>query len=98
MMKSINNKRLVIILLTAVIILLLPLIAMQFTEEVNWSLSDFMVAGALLIGTGLLCELAMRKIKKISWRIAVCVFFLAVLFLIWAELAVGIFGLPFGGN
>lgn len=98
MMKSIKNKRLVIILLTAVIILLLPLIAMQFTEEVNWSLSDFMVAGALLIGTGLLCELAMRKIKKISWRIAVCVFFLAVLFLIWAELAVGIFGLPFGGN
>lgn len=97
-MKSIKNKRLVIILLTAVIILLLPLIAMQFTEEVNWSLSDFMVAGALLIGTGLLCELAMRKIKKISWRIAVCVFFLAVLFLIWAELAVGIFGLPFGGN
>ena len=64
---------------------------MQFTDEVNWTLIDFVVAGALLLGTGLLCEHAIRKINKIKYRIAVCVALLVVLLLIWAELAVGIF-------
>ncbi|MDO9274789.1 MAG: hypothetical protein Q7T92_04460 [Lutibacter sp.] len=91
-------KRLIIIVFTAIILLLLPLIAMQFTNEVNWSLADFVMAGALLFGTGLMCEVAMRKIKKKKVGIAVCAVLLAVFFLIWAELAVGIFGLPFGGN
>jgi hypothetical protein len=58
---------------------------------VNWTLPDFVGAGALLLGTGLMCELAIRKIKKIKYRIAICAVILAVLFLIWAELAVGIF-------
>jgi hypothetical protein len=43
-------------------------------------------------------ELVVRKIKKIKLRIAVCVALIAVLLLIWAELAVGIFGTPFGGH
>ncbi len=94
----IKNKRLIIILLTSVILLLLPLIAMQFTDEVNWTPFDFVVAGALLLGTGLICELAIRKIHKIKYRIAICVFLLVVLLLIWAELAVGIFGTPLSGH
>ena len=94
----IQNKRLIIIVLTAVIILLLPLIAMQFTDEVNWTFTDFFVAGVLLIGTGLICEFALRKIKKTKYRIAIIVAILVVLLLIWIELAVGIFGSPFSGN
>ena len=93
-----QNKRLIIIVLTSVIILLIPLIAMQFTDEVNWTLFDFIIAGALLLGTGLMCELAIRKINKIKYRIAICVALLVVLLLIWAELAVGIFGTPFSGQ
>ncbi len=93
-----RNKRLIIIILISVVILLLPLIAMQLTDEVNWTLFDFVIAGVLLIGTGLLCEIAMRKIKKRRFRIAIIVAILLVLFTIWAELAVGIFGLPFSGN
>ena len=58
-----NNKRLTFILITATILLLIPLVAMQFTEEVNWTLADFLVAGVLLYGTGLLCELILRKVK-----------------------------------
>ena len=93
-----KNKRLIGIMITAALLLLIPLIAMQFTNEVNWTLFDFVVAGALLLGTGLMCELAIRKIHKMKYRIAICVALLAVFLLIWAELAVGIFGTPFAGS
>ncbi len=93
-----KNKRLIIIVLTIAILLLIPLTAMQFTDEVNWTLFDFVVAGTLLLGTGLMCELAIRKINKIKYRIAICVALLVALLLIWAELAVGIFGTPFSGQ
>ena len=93
-----QNKRLTGIVLTVVLLLLIPLIAMQFTDEVSWTVSDFVVAAILLLGTGLLCELVIRKINKIKYRIAICVVLLAALLLTWAELAVGIFGTPFGGH
>ncbi len=93
-----QNKRLIGILLTVALLLLIPLIAMQFTDEVNWSLFDFVVMGVLLLGTGLMCELVMRKVKNIGHRLAICGTILIALFLIWAELAVGIFGTPFAGS
>jgi hypothetical protein len=93
-----QNKRLIIIVLTVALILLIPLIAMQFTDEVNWTLFDFIVAGVLLLGTGLMCELVMRKVNKIRFRIAICVALLAMLLLIWAELAVGILRTPLSGQ
>jgi ABC-type Mn2+/Zn2+ transport system permease subunit len=93
-----KNKRLIGIILTVALLLLIPLIAMQFTDEVNWTLFDFLIAGVLLLGTGLLCELVMRKVTKIEHRIAICVVILAALVLIWIELAVGIFGTPFAGS
>jgi hypothetical protein len=93
-----QNKRLIIIVFILVILLLIPLIAMQFTDEVNWTLFDFVVAGVLLLGTGLICELVIRKTTKIKYRIAICVSILVAFLLIWAELAVGIFGTPFSGQ
>ena len=97
-LQIVKNNRLKIILTVMVIILLLPLIAMQFTDEVNWTLFDFVVAGALLIGTGLMCELVIRKVNKTKYRIAICIALLIVLLLIWADLAVGIFGTPLSGQ
>lgn len=93
-----NNKRLLAIVLLAVMLLLIPLIAMQFTDEVNWKLGDFLIAGVLLIGTGLMCELVFRKVKNIYFQIAICLALLVLLLLIWAELAVGIFGTNFSGQ
>jgi len=93
-----KNKRLSAILLTVVLMLLVPLIAMQFTSDVNWSVFDFAVAAVLLFGTGLLCEFVMRKVKTMKLRIIICAVILIALFLIWAELAVGIFGTPFAGS
>jgi ABC-type Mn2+/Zn2+ transport system permease subunit len=93
-----QNKRLIGIVLTVALLLLIPLIAMQFTDDVSWTLFDFIVAGVLLLATGLMCELVIRKVNKIEHRIAICLAIIAVLLLIWAELAVGIFGSPLGGT
>lgn len=94
----VQNKRLIIILTAVAILLLIPLIAMQFTDEVNWTLSDFLVAGTLLLGTGLMCEFVLRKASKTVYRIFICLAILIAFLLVWAELAVGIFGTPFGGS
>ena len=93
-----QNKRLVTILAVAIALLLIPLIAMSFTNEVNWKIFDFLVAGILLIGTGLTLEFILRKIKTLRYRILFVVALFVVLFLIWVELAVGIFGTPFAGS
>ena len=93
-----QNKRLTGIILTVVFILMIPLVAMQFTDEVDWKLGDFVIMGILLLSTGLACELVMRKVKSTEGRIAVIAGILVALFLIWAELAVGIFGSPFAGS
>lgn len=96
--KIMKNKRLIGILLTVVLLLLVPLIAMQFTNEVNWTAFDFVAAGILLLGTGLIAELVMRKVRTRNRQFAAIAVLLAVLFLVWAELAVGIFGTPFAGS
>ena len=59
-----KSKRLQFIGFTILLLLLIPLVAMQFTSEVNWTLSDFVVGGMLLFGTGIICELVIRKLKK----------------------------------
>jgi hypothetical protein len=93
-----KNKRLIIILSTAAVLLLVPYIAMQFTSEVDWTSSDFLIMGILLFGTGLLCELVMRKVKTIQGRVFICAAILFAFLLVWAELAVGLFGTPFAGS
>lgn len=93
-----QNKRLIAIMLTVGLLLSIPFVAMQFTSEVDWSLFDFIVAGILLLGTGLLCELVLRIVKKPSLRMALLAALLLALFLVWAELAVGIFGTPLAGS
>ena len=93
-----KNKRLPLLLLIVILLLLAPLIFMQFTEEVNWSLGDFVMMGALLLAAVLLIELIFRKVQKLQHRIILMLVVLGIFFLIWAELAVGIFGTPFAGN
>ena len=49
------------IALGVALVLSLPLVAMQFTNEVVWSLADFVLAGTLLTTIGVALELAVRK-------------------------------------
>lgn len=92
------QKRLLVIIFSIVIILLIPLIAMQFSSEVNWSVTDFLIMGGLLLGAGLLFDFVVRTVPKYNKRIAWIAIILLVFLLIWAELAVGIFGTPFAGS
>jgi len=93
-----SKLRIRIILVTTALILSIPLIAMQFTKEVNWTLSDFVIAAVLLLGTGLAIDLVIRYVKTGLSRTILLVVILLLLFLTWAELAVGIFGSPFAGS
>ncbi len=93
-----EKNRLQVIIFGAASLLLVPLVAMQFNSGVNWTFSDFIIAGILLVGTGLLCELVLRSFKKRAYRIIGISVALFICFLIWAELAVGIFGTPFAGS
>lgn len=79
-------------------LLLIPLVAMLFTNDVNWKIGDFAIMGTLLFGTGHLVDWAWHRLgtSKLRW-VAVGAIILAFL-LIWGELAVGIFGTPFAGS
>jgi len=55
--------------LTAAFILLLPLAVMQFTDEVDWNLVDFAIAGVLLIGAGFVYEILAKKLKTTVYRV-----------------------------
>jgi Kef-type K+ transport system membrane component KefB len=95
---NMQNKRLIGIVLTVALLLLVPFVAMQFTDEVNWTASDFIIGGFLLLGTGILCEVVLRRFRQTRHRLIICGGILFAFFLIWAELAVGVFGTPFAGS
>ena len=85
------TRRLVVWAIIVALILLVPLVAMQFTDEVNWTRSDFVVAGLLLFGSALIYELATNNMTNTKNRLAVGIVVAAVLLWLWAELAVGVF-------
>ncbi|MCS6805035.1 MAG: hypothetical protein NZ823_07820 [Blastocatellia bacterium] len=76
----------------AVLLLLLPLVAMQLSDEVNWSATDFAFAGALLIGALLTYELVARTAANTAYRVAFSVALAAAVCLVWLSLGVGIIG------
>ena len=66
---TVKKKRIFRVVLVAVLLLSIPLVAMLFTTEVNWKVSDFLVGGILLVGTGLVLELILRKVRTQKNRI-----------------------------
>lgn len=76
----------------AAAVLLLPLVAMQFTDEVNWDVADFAIFGVLLVGAGVSYELATRIKGDTAYRAGVGVALAAAFLLVWVNGAVGIIG------
>lgn len=74
------------------LVLLAPLVAMQFTDEVNWTAGDFVFAGVVLGTVGGLLELTVRKSGDAAYRAGVGVALAAALLLVWLTGAVGIIG------
>lgn len=92
------KSRFPIIPLAALSLLLIPLIGMQFSNEVNWSLSDFLIMGVLLLLAGTGIEIARRKVQNVRKKWILIGVVVLVFLLIWVELAVGLFGTPFAGS
>lgn len=88
---SLNIKSRIAIWGSIVLVLLLPLVAMQFTNEVNWDFMDFMVAGVLLTVAALVYEQTSKKLSNVKMRMAIGIVILATLLTVWIELAVGLF-------
>jgi hypothetical protein len=74
------------------IILLIPLVAMQFSDEWDWNLFDFVFAGTVLFGAALLYEFIASKGGTIAYRAACGVAIVTAVLLVWVNAAVGIIG------
>jgi hypothetical protein len=72
-------------------LLVLPLVAMQFTSEVDWGPEDFAFAALLLVGAGAAFELAAWKVRDLTGRLVLGAVLLGAVALIWADAAVGVF-------
>jgi len=82
-------KNIVRVFFITIGILLVPWVAMQFTEEVNWTVSDFLLMGGMLFITGLLLELILTKMGK--YRLLGALLVVGLFLWLWVELAVGLF-------
>ena len=78
--------------LATAVILMVPLVAMQFTDEVAWGPGDFIVMGAVLFGTGLSYELVAGRSGNITYRAGVGLGLATAFLLVWLNLAVGVIG------
>jgi nitrate/nitrite transporter NarK len=85
---SSNTLRIVLAVAT---LLLIPLVAMQFSDEVNWTAEDFVVAGVLLLAAGAVFDLIVRKVHTRNRKVVAAGLLAILLFYVWAELAVGVF-------
>ena len=81
-----------------IFLLLIPLLGNVFSDEVNWSLFDFLAMGTILLTMGILINLIIDKLKKRSFKVLLIIVTILVFALIYLELAVGIFGTPFAGS
>ncbi len=76
----------------AVALILTPLVAMQFTKEVNWDETDFIFAAIIFGIVGGLIELAVRASANWYFRFGAMFAVLAGFMVVWSNLAVGMIG------
>ena len=93
-----TTKKRILLYTIPLVLLSIPFVAGFFTKEVNWSVNDFIIAGVLLFTTAFTVDFILSKVKMRGRQFLYISLILIALFLIWAELAVGIFGSPFAGN
>ncbi|MBJ11219.1 MAG: hypothetical protein CMP66_07195 [Flavobacteriales bacterium] len=85
-----KQKRHIVMLLTIASILLAPLIAMQFSTEVQWTAGDFIIAAILLSSFALLIEFLIRKKQQGKRRTVLILLAILTFLLLWGEMAVGL--------
>jgi hypothetical protein len=69
----------------------------MYINDFNWSLVDFIIMGVLIFSFLSFINFIRKKFSGIKEILAIIIVVI-VFILLWAELAVGIFGSPFAGN
>jgi hypothetical protein len=80
------------------ILLFIPIIGMAFTDEISWSVLDFVIMGVLLTSLGAGINFFINRTKKLKTQILYIGILALIFLLVWIELSVGIFGTPFAGS
>ena len=93
-----QTNRLPLVMAGALSLLLIPLVGMQFSDAVDWKLFDFVLMGSLLALTAFAGYTIWTKVNQPKQRIVLIAGVVFLFLLVWAELAVGVFGTPFAGN
>lgn len=96
--KTMQKQRIIRSILVAELVLLVPLIAMQFSDEWDWKVTDFIIIGILLAGVGFAYQLIVNGVKNNSKQAVAGIVLAALMILLWVEMAVGIFGSPIAGS
>ena len=69
----------------------------MYINDFNWSLVDFIIMGVFIFSFLAFINFIRKKFSGIKEILAIIIVVI-VFILLWAELAVGIFGSPFAGN
>ena len=93
-----KNHPILIGVIIVILLLSIPLIAMQFTDSVIWSIADFILAGIIIFSVTQLILVVLKTAKYPKIKVILVTLIITILFLTWIELAVGIFGTPIAGN
>jgi len=79
------------------ILLTIPFLSNMYINDFNWSLVDFIIMGVLIFSFLSFNNFVRKKFSGIKETLAIIIVVI-VFILLWAELAVGIFGSPFSGS
>ena len=72
-------------------LLLIPLVAMAFSDAVQWSVFDFIIMAGLLFFMGLGLDLIKFYVTAVRLRWFLLVLVVLLFLLVWFELAIGLF-------
>ena len=78
--------------------LIIPLVANQISEQVNWNAMDFIIMGTFLIFSAYWIQKVIKKIKSKSKKVVFISLIMLIFLLLWIEMAVGIFNSPIAGS
>ena len=79
------------------LVLLLPLIGV-ILFDLDWNIFDFLIMGLLILFFSIAINLILNHLKSSKLRLILVLMLVILFLLIWAELAVGVFGTPFAGT
>lgn len=79
-------------------LLLLPMLGMFISNEINWSVFDFIIMGILILSMSFGIKQVLRTTRNIKNRSLIIGIILIIFIIVWIELAVGIFESPFAGS